>query len=128
MWKLSLAVGLAALAPASGDKGTLYAGRRGLRAEGKQAGYSSSSSDDDVDVHGSTGSLKDLAGKNLNMNHNAVDRLKNPDQYLDCDYEWAQWTPCTESCGGGTHRRDPIIQHDAKTGGNPCPSYESKVR
>ena len=39
----------------------------------------------------------------------------------DCDYNWGEYSACTESCGGGTHQKSPIIRKYAVSGGKACP-------
>ena len=41
----------------------------------------------------------------------------------DCEGEWSpNWTPCSQSCGGGTQEKTYTILKNELYGGNPCPN------
>ena len=39
---------------------------------------------------------------------------------VPCRWEWGEFSQCSETCGGGTRRRVPIIREPAQHGGS-CP-------
>lgn len=44
--------------------------------------------------------------------------------YADCVLgDWEQWTACSKDCGGGTKRRNRIIQSTPTGGGKQCPAF-----
>ncbi|GAB6030928.1 hypothetical protein CHUAL_007755 [Chamberlinius hualienensis] len=48
--------------------------------------------------------------------HNA-----NAGQPVDCQWKWAQWSPCSASCGLGHKTRHKIIKVHPQNGGKECP-------
>jgi len=46
---------------------------------------------------------------------------------IDCVWEWAPWTPCTVTCGGGSQLRDLVIKQLAAHGGKDCPAKVYRV-
>ena len=45
----------------------------------------------------------------------------------DCVYTWADWSECTNLCGGGTRQRLPTITSTPVGGGQACPTYERQT-
>ena len=40
---------------------------------------------------------------------------------VDCEYQdWAAWTPCSVTCGGGVQSRRKFIRTNAQNGGREC--------
>lgn len=42
---------------------------------------------------------------------------------VHCEFEWGEYEQCSETCGGGTKSRFPIITQHPQNGGMPCPPF-----
>lgn len=45
----------------------------------------------------------------------------------DCQWEWAQWSSCSRSCGTGIRERHLAVFANATAGGKPCPNALTEI-